>query len=98
MKFVPTTKSNVNNNYLIQSEISSLCLCREKFSISIYTTTNNYQSSSSNNNLCVSRKTVSRRESQQLFRKNKINQFESLRKNSKIIKNWKNQNFCIATS
>ena len=98
MKFVPTTKSNVNNYYLVQSEITSLCLCKEEFNINIYTTVNNHQSSSSNNNLCISRKAISLRESQQFFRKNKKSQVESLRRKSKIIKNWKNQNFCIATS
>lgn len=94
MKFVPTTKSDVNNN-LLQSEITSLCLQKE-FNINIYTTV----TKEFNNNLVLSRKTTHRRaRSQVIFKRNKKQQHQqNLSKKLEIFKNWKNQNFCIATS
>lgn len=94
MKFVPTTKINVNN-YLVQSEKSSVCV--EEFNINYYTTA----TKQSNNKLYLSRKTTHNRQqgSQVIFKRNRqIQQQENLNKKNTIFKNWKNQNFCIATS
>lgn len=92
MKFVPTTKINVNN-YLVQSEISSVCV--QEFNINNYTTANKQ----SNNKLYLSRKTTHNRQqgSQEVILKRNRQQ-ENLNKKNTIFKNWKNQNFCIATS
>lgn len=93
MKFVSTTKSNVNNN-LLQREITSLFLQKE-FDININTTA----IEEFNNNLCLSRKTTHRKGSQVIFKRNKKQkQQQNLSKKIEIFKNWKNQNFCIATS
>lgn len=88
MKFVPTTKFNVYKKYIVKIQITSVCV--QELNISNTATT----AKQSHNNLYFSKTT--NKETQVIFKRNRQNQ--NLSKKNSIFKNWKNQNFCIATS